>query len=381
MKNISRRTALLTASMVPMFFLATGVALGSDSLKKSTFGQLPDGQNVDLYTLTNASGMQVGIMNYGAIVVSLKVPDRQGKIADVVLGLDSFKEYLQKRPYFGAVVGRYANRIAHGKFSLEGKEYTLAKNDGDNSLHGGLQGFDKGLWKVTASNDGKEPSITMEYVSKDGEEGYPGKLTVAVTYTLTKSNELKLEYTATTDKPTVLNLANHSYFNLAGAGSGDVLSHKVTINADRFTPVDEGLIPTGELQPVAGTPFDFTKSTTVGDRINGDDVQLKRGRGYDHNWVLNKDGDKLTLAAKVVEPTSGRVMEVFTTQPGMQFYTGNFLDGSDIGKGQKPYKHRYGFCMETQHFPDSPNHPKFPSSELRPGEQYRSTTVYKFSAE
>jgi aldose 1-epimerase len=382
MQNVVRRVAVSAISLAAVSLLAAGVALGADSMKKSTFGKLPDGKTVDLYTLTNASGMEACIMNYGATVVSLKVPDRQGKLADVVLGFDAFDKYLEKEPYMGAIVGRYGNRIAKGKFSLDGKEYTLAQNDKDNALHGGLRGFDKALWKVKAANGGKEPSLVLEYVSKDGEEGYPGKLDVTVTYTLTSANALKIDYAAATDKPTVLNLTNHAYFNLAGAGEGDMLSHKVAINADRFTPVDAGLIPTGELQPVAGTPFDFTQPTAIGARIDADDEQIKLGGGYDHNWVLNKkEGEKLSLAAKVVEPTSGRVMEVFTTQPGMQFYTGNFLDGSNVGKGGKPYNRRFAFCMETQHYPDSPNHPQFPSTTLRPGEAFHSTTIYKFSAE
>jgi aldose 1-epimerase len=378
MQNAVRRM-FSPAGFLGMVFLAAGVSVGADGIQKTDFGKLPAGQTVDLYTLTNASGMQVSIMNYGAIIVSLKVPDRQGKVSDVVLGFDSLKPYLQKHPYFGAVVGRYGNRICQGKFTLDGKQYTLAQNDNGQHLHGGLVGFDKVLWKVKAATGGAEPSLALQYVSKDGEEGYPGNLDTTITYTLTKDNSLKIDYLATTDKPTVLNLTSHSYFNLAGAGEGDVLNTKVTINADRFTPVDKGLIPTGKLQAVAGTPFDFTKSTAIGERINADHEQVKCGGGYDHNWVLNKKDNELSLAAKVVEPTSGRVMEVLTTEPAMQFYTGNFLDGSNVGREGKAYPKRGAFCMETQHYPDSPNEKDFPSTVLRPGDKYQTTTIYRFS--
>jgi len=371
--------SVLAVAATLVFFSDTATA--SDNVKMTSFGKTADGKAIDLYTLTNASGVQTAITNYGAIVVSVKVPDRQGKLADVVLGFDALKGYLAKHPYFGAIVGRYGNRIANGKFTLDGKQYTLAQNDGQQHLHGGVRGFDKAVWNVLSVSSTKEPSLVLQYVSKDGEEGYPGNLTVTVTYTLTDANELKIDYLATTDKPTVLNPTNHTYFNLAGAGVGDILGHQVTIAADRFTPVGKTLIPTGALRPVADTPFDFTKPTVIGARINQDNEQLKFGRGYDHNWVLNKNDDALTLAAKVVEPTSGRVLEVFTTQPGLQFYTGNFLDGSDVGKGGKSYKHRYGFTLETQHFPDSPNQPNFPSTVLKPGEECRSTTMYKFSVE
>lgn len=333
----------------------------------------------DLYTLANRNGMQVGITNYGGRVVSIVVPDRHGKFADVVLGFDTLDGYLGANPYFGALVGRYANRIGGGRFKLDGVEYKLAVNNGPNSLHGGLKGFDKVLW--TAREYSKNPpALELTYLSQDGEEGYPGKLTTKVVYTLTESNELRIDYTATTDKDTVLNLTNHSYFNLAGQANGDILKHEIMINADRFTPVDANLIPTGELRKVEGTPFDLRKPTVVGAHINDThDEQIKFGGGYDHNFVLNRTGHGLTFAARVTEPESGRVLEVLTTQPGIQFYTGNFLDGTVHGKGGKAYPRRSALCLETQHFPDTPNHPKFPTAELKPGEAYRQTTIYKFS--
>jgi aldose 1-epimerase len=343
---------------------------------KQMFGKTPTGDQVDLFTLTNARGVEARITNYGAHLVSLRTPDRSGKPADVVLGFDSLEGYLTRNRYLGSIVGRYANRIANGRFSIDGVQYTLARNNGNNHLHGGLKGFDKALWQATAPGGG---GVTLRYVSKDGEEGYPGALSTTVTYTLTDANELRIDYEATTDKPTVLNLTNHSYFNLAGQGQGDILGHLVTLHADRFTPVDEGLIPTGELKSVEGTPFDFRKPTAIGARISQPDEQLKRGRGYDHNFVVNGTMGTLRPAARVEEPSSGRVMEVLTTEPGVQFYTGNFLDGSIRGKGDKPYNHRYGFCLETQHFPDSPNKPAFPTVVLRPAGRYRSTTVYRFS--
>ena len=345
-------------------------------MKSQPFGKTSDGTPVELYTLENAKGMHAGIMTYGGTLVSLTAPDKSGKLADVVLGLDSVDGYQHQTAFFGALIGRYGNRIGHGTFKLEGKTYTLPKNDGQNTLHGGPEGFDKKVWKAHASGN----TLELTYVSKDGEMGFPGTLTTKVVYTLTDNNELKIDYTATTDKPTVVNLTNHSYFNLAGAGNGTNLDHQVMINADRFTPVDEGLIPTGELKPVKGTPFDFTKATAIGARINQNDQQLKFGKGYDHNWVLNKSAaDALTKAAEVYEPKSGRVMEVFTTEPGLQFYTGNFLDGTVKGKGGIAYPQRAAFCMETQHYPDSPNKPAFPTTELKPGQTYHTTTTYKFS--
>ena len=350
-------------------------------MTKQPFGKSPAGEEVSLYTLSNSKGMQAAITTYGGIVVSLKAPDRAGQPADVVLGFDTLEGYLKGHPYFGAIIGRYGNRIAKGRFKLDGFEYKLARNNGENHLHGGINGFDKALWKARelAAADGQ--SLELSYVSRDGEEGYPGDLSVTVTYTLTEASELRIAYRATTDKPTVVNLTNHSYFNLAGQGEGDILGHQVMINADRFTPVDAGLIPTGELRSVEGTPFDFRQPHAIGERINAADEQMKLGLGYDHNFVLNGAAGTLRLAARVSEPSSGRVMEVLTTEPALQLYTGNFLDGTITGKGGKVYHHRCGFCMETQHYPDSPNQPGFPSVVLRPGGRYQTTTVYRFSVE
>jgi len=297
-----------------------------------------------------------------------------------VLGYDSLAEYIKDSPYFGALVGRYANRIGKGRFTLNGVEYKLAINNGANHLHGGLKGFDKVVWDVNEKESRPGGSLTLSYRSKDGEEGYPGDLSVKVVYSLTESNELRIEYRATTDKPTVVNITHHSYFNLAGAGNGDILSHELFIDADLFTPVDSGLIPTGEIRSVKGTPMDFTQPTAIGARINSNEMQLKIAGGYDHNWVVNKPMKSFGLAARVLEKTTGRVMEVWTTEPGLQFYSGNFLSGSNIGKGGKRYEHRFGFCLETQHYPDSPNRPQFPSTILNPGQTYSSTTVYRFTA-
>jgi aldose 1-epimerase len=359
-----------------------GAGAKPGSTKKTSFGKTPDGEAVDLYTLTNKNGVEAAITNYGGSVVSLKVPDRDGKPGDVVLGFDSVDGYVSNTSYLGALIGRYGNRIGHAEFKLDGKTYTLAKNNGENTLHGGTKGFNKAVWTVKEipANDGQ--ALELTYLSKDGEEGFPGNLHVRVIYTLTDENALKIDYYATTDKDTVVNLTNHSYFNLSGPGSGDILGHIMMIEADKFTPVDSGLIPTGELRDVAGTPFDFRKPTEIGARINSDDEQIKLGGGYDHNFVLRKKpGEAISLAARVTEPKTGRVMEVWTTQPGVQFYTGNFLDGSLHGKGGISYTKRSAFCLETQHFPDSPNKPKFPSTELKPGERYHTTTIYKFSTE
>jgi aldose 1-epimerase len=347
-------------------------------IQKQPFGKTADGQAVDLYTLTNANGLEAKIITYGGIVVSLKVPDRNGKLGDVVLGYDRLEGYLKDNAYLGCIVGRYANRIAKGRFTLNGRQYQLAQNNGENHLHGGVGGFDKVVWKAKPVQSKDGPSLSLNYLSKDGEEGYPGNLSVTVVYTLTNKNELKIAYSATTDKDTIVNLTHHSYFNLAGSGS--VLNHHLMINADRFTPVDQTLIPTGEIRSVKGTPMDFTAPAVIGARIEQQDEQLKFGRGYDHNWVLNKNGDGLTLAARVYEPESGRVMEVYTTEPGLQFYSGNFLDSSITGKSKQVYQKRFGFCLETQHFPDSPNKPEFPSTVLKPGQKYATTTVYRFSA-
>lgn len=350
------------------------------SIEKGAFGTMPDGTAVDLYTLRNAGGCEVKITNYGGIVVGLTAADREGKLDDVVLGYETLGEYLADTPYFGALVGRYGNRIGGAKFTLDGVEHALEVNDGANSLHGGRRGFDKVVWQAKAVEGEKEDSLELTYLSADGEEGYPGNLSVKVVYAWTDDNELRIDYTATTDRKTVVNLTHHSYFNLAGAGVGDNLAHEMTINADRFTPVDGGLIPTGELRSVEGTPMDFRQPTAIGARIDADDEQLKLGGGYDHNWVLNSTDGSLAPAASVHEPTTGRVMDVLTTEPGIQFYAGNFLDGSNVGKGGKAYRHRSAFCLETQHFPDSPNHPEFPSTVLEPGGTYRQTTVYRFSA-
>jgi aldose 1-epimerase len=347
------------------------------TLVRAEFGQTPDGVAVQIYTLTNKNGLEARITNYGGIVVSLKAPDRHGAMADVVLGFDSFAGYLANPgPHFGALIGRYGNRIGGARFVLNDVEYKLAKNNGENSLHGGPRGFDKVVWTPRELTDG---GLELTYLSKDGEEGYPGNLKAVVTYRLTDANELRIDYAATTDKDTVLNLTNHSYFNLKGAGNDDILGHLVTLNADRYTPVDAGLIPTGELRTVSGTPFDFRKATAVGARIETNDEQLRLGKGYDHNWVLNKNGAGPALAARVEEPSSGRVLEVLTDQPGVQFYTSNNLDGSIQGKGGKAYGRRGALCLETQHFPDSPNKPNFPSTVLKPGRQFNSTTIYRLS--
>jgi aldose 1-epimerase len=370
----------LAVCLPGVWLIVTGMMGAAESkagLKKTAFGKMPDGQAIDLYTLTNRHGMQAAITNYGGILVSLFAPDRAGHMDDVVLGFDSLDGYLKPEPYFGAIIGRYANRIGHAQFKLDGVEYHLAKNDGDNTLHGGLKGFDKRVWKARDVSKGS-PAVELTYLSKDGEESFPGNLSVTVVYTLSDANELRIDYTATTDKDTVLNLANHSYFNLAGQGSGDVLKHQIAINADRFTPVDSGLIPTGELTSVAGTPFDLRKTAIVGAHINDDNEQLKLGKGYDHNFVLNRAGAGLSLAARVTEPGTGRVLEVLTDQPGVQFYTGNFLDGTIRGKGGKVYGHRAALCLETQHFPDSPNKPSFPTTELKPGQTFHAATVYRF---
>lgn len=349
-------------------------------IEKTSFGKLKDGREADLYTLHNAAGMTAAITNYGGIVVSLTAPDKAGKFTNVVLGMDSLAGYEKGVPYFGALVGRYGNRIAKGKFTLDGKSYTLATNNDANALHGGLQGFDKVLW-TASSVDGDEPGLKLAYLSKDGEEGYPGNLSVEVTYTLQKDNALKIDYKATTDKATVINLTNHSYFNLTGDANNDILKHEIRLNADRFLPVDAGLIPTGVLQPVSGTPFDFTKATLIGKGINDPaNEQIKLGGGYDHAWVLSDSSNSLKLAATVYEPVSGRFMEVRTTQPAIQFYTGNFLDGTLTGTGGVVYKKRAALCLETEHYPDSPNQPTFPTTVLRPGQTYQTTTVYGFSA-
>jgi len=378
-----------TKKMIPwMFALSAGACLlagcasnntATSQIDKQPFGTAPTGEPVDIYTLRNDKGAEARIMTYGGIVVSLKMPDKDGQFSDVVLGYDKLDSYVKNSPYFGALIGRYGNRIGGAKFTLDGVTYTLATNDGPNMLHGGLKGFDKRVWSAKAGGSADGPQLVLHYLSKDGEEGFPGNLDVTATFTLTHDNALRLEYAATTDKDTVVNLTHHGYFNLAG--KGDILSHVVMIPADLFTPVDSTLIPTGVLQPVENTPFDFRTPTAIGARIGQDDEQLKFGKGYDHNWVINKKMGDLTLMARVTEPATGRVMEVWSTEPGLQFYSGNFLDGTLTGKGGTVYEHRDAFCMEPQHYPDSPNKPDFPTTELKPGEVYHNTIIYKFSTQ
>jgi len=376
----TRNTAFLPIilSMSVILAGAPSQARKKSVIKKEFFGKIQDGQ-VDLYTITNAHGMELRVTNYGGIIVSLRVPDKNGSVADVVLGYDNLDGYAKNPAYFGAIVGRYANRIANGAFTLDGAVYQLAKNNGPNSLHGGLKGFDKVIWHAEPFTNEQGSGLILTYTSKDGEEGYPGNLKTKVTYTLTDQNELRIDYEATTDKATPVNLTSHSYFNLAGEGSGDILKQELTLNADRFTPVDQTLIPTGELRPVKGTPLDFTKPTPVGARINDNYEQLLIAHGYDQNFVLNRKDDDLLLAARVHEPGSGRILEVYTTEPGVQLYTGNFLDGTITGKHGHVYNQHAALCLETQHFPDSPNHANFPSTILRPGKTFRSRTVYRFS--
>jgi aldose 1-epimerase len=375
-------TSLAAVSLIcALALIAVATALeAKPKMEKRAFGKIQDGRSADLYVLSNDQGIQAAITNYGATLVSLKVPDRNGKAADIVLGFDDVSKYESGKAYFGATVGRYGNRIAHAKFSLDGVTYTLEKNDGDNHLHGS---FNKRMWAAKDASTSAGQALELTYVSKDGEDGFPGDLSVKVVYSLpANENELKIDYTATTDKDTVLNLTHHSYFNLAGQGNGDVLQDQLTLFASKFTPVDATLIPTGELRPVQGTPFDFLKATAVGARINQDDEQLKFGKGYDHNWVLDlKDSKSIAEAAVVFEPTTGRVMQVWTTEPAIQFYTGNFLDGTVQGKDGKTYPFRGALCLETQHYPDSPNHPAFPSTELKPGQTFHSITTFKFSVQ
>jgi aldose 1-epimerase len=364
--------------LIPTMATSHPRAEATSKMQKEDFGKTKDGQLVDLYVLTNQHGMEARITNFGATLVSLKVPDKNGKSGDVVLGYENVGGYENGKAYFGATVGRYGNRIAHAKFTLDGINYTLPKNDGDNHLHGV---FNKVMWTAKDVSNPAGQSLEMSYLSKGGEDGYPGNLSVKVTFTVPAGeNALRIDYMATTDKDTVLNLTHHSYFNLSGQGNGDILKEQLTLHASRFTPVDANLIPTGELRPVKGTPFDFTKATTVDARIDEDDQQLKYGKGYDHNWVLDRKGAGLALAAEVYDPQSGRAMTVSTTEPGIQFYTGNFLDGTITGKDGKTYVHRGALCLETQHFPDSPNHPDFPTTELKPGQTFHSSTIYKFSA-
>lgn len=375
-------------------FLALGVVFlmaislagcgGQNSLtvNEETWGHLPDGRPVSLYTLANVRDVTVQISNYGGTLVSVQWPDAGGQSADVLLGYYDLAGYLDNNPYFGGIIGRYANRIDEGMFTLNGQTYRLATNDGPNHLHGGEQGFDKRVWNAEPITGRDSIGVRLRYVSPDMEEGYPGELTTAVTYTLNNDNELRLDYAATTTEPTVVNLTNHPYWNLAGQGNGTILDHRMMINANQFTPIDSTLIPTGELRSVAGTPFDFREPTAIGARINQGTPQLRYGNGYDHNWVLNKpEAGALTLACRVTDDGTGRVLEVYTTEPGLQFYSGNFLDGSITGKNNETYEYREAMVLEAQHFPDSPNHSSFPSTVLKPGEQYTQTTIYKFTTD
>jgi aldose 1-epimerase len=376
------RSGLSTAAA---FLAVTLIAAGSAAaagVTKASFGKTKDGVAVDQYTMTNDNGASVKFISYGGIITEINVPDRSGRIGNVVLGFKTLADYEAKSPYFGALVGRYANRIAGGKFSIDGTEYTLALNNGKNTLHGGKKGFDKNVWTVEQLPSIPEAAaVKLTYVSKDGDEGYPGTMTATVTYTFNNKNELIVAYEATTDKPTIVNLTSHSYFNLAGDGSGAVYDQILTINADKFTPVDDGGIPTGELKDVAGTPFDFRQGTPIGARIRSSDQQMLNGRGYDHNWAVNRSGDGMSFDARAYDPSTGRSMEIWSDQPGLQFYTGNFLDSTTVGAAGKQYRQGDGYCLETQHFPDSPNHPDFPSTLLKPGETYKTTTVHKFSAD
>jgi aldose 1-epimerase len=377
---LARALALAAIWMLALLTRGGSAAPRRSRVRKQSFGKTPDGTTVELYTLINRNGAQACITTYGGTLVSLKMPDRSGRLDDVVLGFDTLDGYLKDTNYFGALIGRYGNRIARGRFALDGVEYKLATNNGENHLHGGIRGFDKMVWAARPLRAKDGAALELTYLSRDGEEGYPGNLSVTVVYTLTDQNELTLDYSATTDKNTVVNLTNHSYFNLAGHGNGDVLNHLLSINADRFLPTDATAIPNGELRAVRGTPFDFTHPFAVGARINQTDEQLKFGKGYDHTFVINGAAGKLREAARIFEPTTGRVMEVWTTEPGVQLYTGNYLKEMSEAKDGKTYRNRYALCLETQHFPDSPNHPSFPTTVLKPGARYRSTTIYRFSA-
>jgi aldose 1-epimerase len=376
-----RRAGIVLLLVAAGFGIATdrSVADVPASIVKEPFGSTAEGQ-VDRFTLTNGNGMRVRILTYGGIIQSIEVPDRRGHNANVALGFDNLADYVARSPYFGCITGRYANRIARGTFTLDGVEYHLPINNPPNSLHGGTVGFDKHIWATTPFHRGGEVGLVMTFTSPDGDQGYPGTLSATVTYTLTRTNAIRMEYRATTDKATVVNLTNHSYFNLAGEGSGDTYDHRLFINADRYTPVDATLIPTGQIARVAGTPLDFTRTTAIGARIRDAFPQLVIGRGYDHNWVLNRhDSTSLVVAARVTEPRSGRVLTVLTTEPGMQFYAGNFLDGTLVGTSHRMYRQSDGFALETQHYPDSPNHPNFPSTVLRPGQLYQTTTIFQFN--
>jgi aldose 1-epimerase len=374
MRPISR----FVVSLLPMVLAASSLSMTSPRVTKASFGKLPDGTAVDGYTISNDRGMTMHVMTYGGIITSLRVADKTGKVDDVVLGFDSLAGYLKDSPYFGAIVGRYANRIAKGRFTLNGTTYQLPVNNGQNSLHGGTRGLDKVVWHAAPFQNDTAAGVVLTYASPDGDQGYPGRLDLRVTYTLNDRNELAVEYHATTDKATPINISQHTYFNLTGGAQRDILGHVLTLNASRYTPVDSTLIPTGALPSVAGTPFDFRTPTAIGARINEPNEQLKIAGGYDHNWVLDHKSTGPAHAVHVVEPASGRTLDVYTDQPGVQFYSGNFLDGTLTGKSGRVYGHRFGFCLETQHFPDSPNHPSFPSTVLRPGHAFHSRTVFVF---
>ncbi|PWH17684.1 MAG: galactose-1-epimerase [Ardenticatenia bacterium] len=386
MKGISLITsvAVLVALALSLVLPGPAALRAEGKIEKKPYGTTADGVAVEEYTLTNANGMEVKVITYGGIITSIKVPDRYGNMANVALGFDNLKDYETKNPYFGCITGRYANRIAKGKFTLDGVEYTLAINNPPNALHGGLKGFDKQVWKAKEITSAEGVGLELTYLSPDGEEGYPGNLDVKVVYLLTDNNEIRMDYTATTDKPTVVNLTNHTYFNLSGEGSGTIYDHILMINADRYTPDDETLIPTGELAPVEGTPFDFRVPKAIGPGQRSNHPQIVIGRGYDHNWVLNRpsfEDKSLIIAARLYDPASGRVLEVWTTEPGIQFYAGNFLDGTLYGPSGRSYRQSDGLALETQHFPDSPNKPNFPSTVLRPGETYQTTTIFKFATD
>jgi aldose 1-epimerase len=379
-----QRLAFFRCLLLALIIITTSaVSAQSSSVDVQPYGTTANGEDVDEYTLTNANGMEVKIITYGGTITSIRVPDRNGEMANVTLGFNNLADYETRSPYFGNITGRYANRIANATFTLDGTEYTLAANNGPNSLHGGVEGFDNKVWEAeTVEGDG-EVGVSFHYLSPDGEEGYPGNLDVTVVYTLTDDNEIRMDYTATTDTPTVVNLTNHAYFNLAGEGAGSIYDHILMIDADRYTPVDATLIPTGELAPVEGTPFDFRLPKAIGPGQRSSHEQIVLGRGYDHNFVLNRedpDDKTMMLAARVYEPESGRVLEIWTTEPGIQFYAGNFLDGTLIGPSGHLYRQSDGLALETQHYPDSPNQPDFPSTVLRPGETYQTTTIYKFAA-